>query len=114
MRDKERGRSVRPRREPIQEGSFLVSQKSDWFEIVVTGESMWPVLVPGKHYVARRDVEPAVGDIAVATHPYDPTQTIVKRVSAIADGNYTLTGTVSWSSSFSVPRSAIMGVIASD
>jgi hypothetical protein len=105
---------------------------SNTFEIVVTGESMWPVLVPGKHYTARRDLEPKTGDVVVATNPRDASQTIVKRVTAIQENRqpktvqrktkrfsvngsrfpaYTLSGTVSWSSSFEVTRPQILGVI---
>lgn len=115
------------------------------FTVLVTGESMWPVLVPGRRYTARRGAEPRVGDIVVAQHPTDSSTTIVKRVTAIQASSeqphfavlrrgrqavsskgtavsdrspftahrslFTLTGTVSWSSTFTVPRSAILGVV---
>lgn len=81
------------------------------FEVLVSGESMWPVLVPGKRYAARRDGELHVNDVVVAIHPSDPAQTIVKRVSAISNGVYTLSGTVSWSSTFEVTRQQILGVL---
>jgi len=89
------------------------------FEIIVTGESMWPVLVPGKRYMARRDVEPCVGDIVVARNPKHPSETIVKHISRIAivsiydlpTTTYELIGTVSWSSTFIVDRASILGVV---
>jgi len=81
------------------------------FEITVTGESMWPVLVPGKRYKADRDLEPRVGDIVVAQHPTDPSTTIVKRVATIIGGRYSLVGTVSWSANITVERSQILGVV---
>lgn len=89
---------------------------SNQFEILVTGESMWPVLVPGKRYMARRDAEPNLGDIVVAMNPSDPSQTIVKRVSGMTHPespmtHYSLIGTVSWSSTFVVARPEILGVL---
>ncbi len=111
VRDRKDSRSARPRKGTIQEVPFLVSQKIGSFQVVVTGESLWPDLVPGKRYVARRDVEPQLGDIVVATNLNDPSQAIVKRVSAINDGLYTLSGTVSWSATFTVARPQIIGVV---
>lgn len=99
------------------------------FDIVVTGESMWPVLVPGQRYLARRDLDPKLGDIVVARHPYNSSTTIVKRVVKIQanskqrsanrrsepftihDSRFTLSGTVSWSSTSTVTRPQILGVI---
>lgn len=89
------------------------------FEIVVTGESMWPMLVPGQRYTARRNVEPVVGDIVVAKHPDDSSTTIVKRVTRIVidptydlpTTTYELSGTISWSSQLVVSRPQILGVL---
>lgn len=83
----------------------------DRFEVLVTGESMWPVLIPGKRYIARRDQEPAVGDIVVAINPNDAANTIVKRLTVINGDKYQLVGTVSWSSTFAVTRQQILGVL---
>jgi len=88
---------------------------------------MWPVLVPGQCYTTRRNVEPAVDDIVIAQHPTDSSQTIVKRIVAISEQQsansngsrpfadshllFTLAGTVSWSSTFTVTRPQIFGVL---
>ncbi len=109
------GRSARPRRDAIKMSPSW--SRNETFEILVTGESMWPELVPGQRYTARRDVEPKLGDIVVAQHPTDSSQTIVKRVASIIPSSdirpltFRLSGTVSWSSTFKVSRPQILGVI---
>ena len=109
---------------------LLLTAYCSRFTVLVTGESMWPALIPGRRYTAQSGVEPQINDIVVAKHPHDPSSTIVKRVSEIQVSSeqqgvrsgskpftvhrslFTLTGTVSWSSRFTVDRTAIVGVIS--
>lgn len=62
----------------------------------VTGESMLPLLRPGDEITfdpfAYRRNSPQIGDIVVAIHPYRDKLTIIKRITAIASGEYFLTG----------------------
>lgn len=86
------------------------------FQVVVSGESMWPVLIPGRHYTAHSNAEPVIGDIVVAQHPNDASTTIIKRLTAITHlqtqvPHYHLESTVSWGSTFTVSRQQILGVI---
>lgn len=81
------------------------------FLVRVSGESMWPSLVPGRRYWATSLLKPRVGDVVVAVHPHDHTIFVVKKITT-HDGNaYGLDGTVPWSSSFTVPADTVVGVL---
>lgn len=84
------------------------------FRVKVSGESCWPDLVPGKSYPASRLRAPGVGDYVVFPDPIHEASTSgwwVKKIKRI-DGNILhVGGTVSWSSSCTVPRIRVLGTI---
>ncbi len=107
---------MRIRRSPIRFTKGLWQQlrrrvAHPLFLVRVSGESMWPRLVPGRRYFATSLLSPRVGRIVVCAHPHEAGQLLVKRVERIADGKLHLGGTVDWSSSYVVPRAAVWGVI---
>jgi hypothetical protein len=89
------------------------------FRVRVSGESMWPGLVPGRHYWASGLLKPRVGDTVVAEHPREPGTFVVKKVTVLngerngrkADRQVSLDGTMPWSSSFVVAADSIAGVL---
>ncbi len=81
------------------------------FRVEVSGESLWPELVPGRTYWATGLLKPGVGNYAVFRNPDEAGKFIVKKVKHIENGTYDLVGTVSWSSSYQVPKSEILGRI---
>ncbi len=79
------------------------------FKVQVSGESLWPELVPGRIYWATGLLAPKAGDYAVFRSPDEPGKFVVKKVKSVQDGLYELVGTVPWSSSYKVPKSQILG-----
>lgn len=66
--------------------------KSVLFWVDVAGDSMSPVLVSGRSYLASCLLRPRVGRIIVFTHPHSPNKRMVKRVSKIIDQDYVVAG----------------------
>ena len=62
----------------------------------VTGRSMLPLLQPGDEVIVNRkayqDQPPEPGDVALAWHPYQPTQKIIKLVAAVESDRCLLIG----------------------
>jgi hypothetical protein len=81
-----------------------------FFLVRVSGESMWPSFVPGKHYAASGLLRPRVGDDVVARNPNED-GFVVKKITAHRGENWELNGTVPWSSSFTVAPQDVVGVV---
>ena len=81
------------------------------FQVTVAGESMWPVLVPGKTYWASSLVPLAVGKIVVAQNPVNSKTYLIKKIHSLSGSQLKLAGTVSWSSSPTVDRQNVLGVL---
>lgn len=76
------------------------------FRVTVTGESMWPILVPGQTYWASSLLPIRVGSIVVAKMPH---RTIVKLVDTVDEDTIRLIGTRNRSTPITVNQSAILG-----
>ncbi len=89
--------------------------KPPLFLVKVDGESLWPELVPGKHYLATSLLKPTVGDYIVFKNPNDVRAIFVKKINAVRDGLYEVVGTIPWSSSSEefgmVPEELVLGKI---
>ncbi len=81
------------------------------FRVRVTGESMWPRLVPGKTYWASSLLKPSIGKIIVFRDPNDLRQYIVKQIIQYNGETVIVSGTVSWSNSYSIRQEQILGVL---
>ncbi len=81
------------------------------FRIKVTGESLWPELVPGKTYWASRFKQPKPGRLVVCLNPDTPANFLIKKVQSIIGRQVYLTGTVSWSTNYHVDEDAILGTV---
>ena len=86
------------------------------FVVCVEGESMWPVLVPGRRYLASALGVVRVGDCAVFRNPKETSRVFVKKVAAVYHGDYyIMESAVSWGSSSKdfgpVPRDHILGKV---
>jgi phage repressor protein C with HTH and peptisase S24 domain len=81
----------------------------------VSGESAWPVLVPGKRYLATALLNPKKGDFIIFRNPKVNSEVYVKKVEEIKDGAYRVNGLVSWSSSSNdfglVDKNLVLGKI---
>ncbi len=84
-----------------------------FFLVRVSGESMWPLLVPGRRYLASSLLAPRQGRIVVAPNPSYPPELLIKRVERVEGQRLHLGGTVGWSSSYVVPRQSVYGVLLS-
>lgn len=80
------------------------------FFVRISGESMWPTLVPGRRYLATSLLRPRVGRIVVAQHPYE-SRFIVKKIDKITADRLHLVGLVSWSDSYTLGSDALIGVV---
>ena len=69
------------------------------FFVRVEGESMWPVLVSGKRYIASNVFGPRPGDIAVFRRPKETSRIFVKRVVGASGDCFMMESAVSWGSS---------------
>lgn len=83
--------------------------KFPFFTVKVEGESGWPILIPGKFYLASNLFQPKSGDFIVFKNPKNIEQIFVKRVSRIIDNGYWVESLVSWGFS-----SNDFGLITSD
>lgn len=81
------------------------------FRVKVTGESLWPVLVPGQYYWASSLVCPRPGRIVVFHDPADTERFLVKKITRQEGQSFILEGTVSWSSSYRARENAILGCV---
>lgn len=85
------------------------------FVVKVRGESMLPVLVPGKSYWASGLLPVRKGSIVVLQHANGEPAHMVKRVRACYRGGYAVESAASWGVSGEtigiVPRSAVQGVL---
>ncbi|GEM_PF-1278450 len=84
-----------------------------FFLVRVSGESMWPLLVPGRRYLASSLLAPRPGRIVVAPNPSYPPELLIKRVEWLEGQQLHLGGTVAWSNSYVVPRQSVYGVLLS-
>ena len=66
------------------------------FLVRVDGESMWPVLVPGRRYLASRFGVLRVGDLAVFRNPKENEKIFVKKIREVLAYSYIMESTVSW------------------
>lgn len=88
-----------------------------FFFVRVRGESMWPVLVPGRRYLATTFMKARDGDIVVADTPDGiVVKRVVRCVCALAsrhtlEPHLHLSGMVSWSSAYVVSPEQICGVL---
>ena len=78
---------------------FYRGLSSILFLVRVDGESLWPMLVPGKRYFASGLLLPRVGDFAVFRNPRDPARVFVKRVAGVKKDFYRMESVVSWGAS---------------
>ena len=78
----------------------------------VSGESMWPTLIPGRRYLATSLLGPRCGRIVVCTNPNEP-GLLVKKIETIAGDKLHIGGLVPWSDSYDVKLDAVYGVIVS-
>lgn len=69
------------------------------FRVKIEGDSAWPQLIPGKYYFATSIKKPKKGDFIVFQNPKDKLRIFVKKVHSIDGDYYTVSGSVSWSSS---------------
>ena len=96
---------------------FLLTNffKHPLFLVRVEGESLFPVLVPGRRYLASAWGVLRVGDFAVFSNPKEKQEIFVKRVAGRGRDGYIMESTVSWGSSSHdfgpVPRNLILGKI---
>ncbi|HLD31103.1 MAG TPA: S26 family signal peptidase [Patescibacteria group bacterium] len=75
---------------PIKRAIFLIK---------IEGESMWPVLIPRRQYLATNMLPIRRGDLAVFYNPQNKQEIFVKRISRISNGKYYMESMVSWGSS---------------
>ena len=66
------------------------------FFVRVEGESLWPMLVPGRRYLASSCGVLRVGDFAVFENPKNREEIFVKRVAARHKDEYIMESAVSW------------------
>ena len=71
---------------------------------------MWPRLVPGKRYFATSLMKPKLGSFVVF-RDVSKNEVMVKQVVEVRDDAYVASGTVPWSSTHVVPRSAVIGTL---
>ena len=106
------------------------------FRVTVSGESCWPELVPSKTYFASCLRRPRVGDYVVFQNPHlqksapardmpphfplvddrllmgnNKTDFYIKKVLREKNGMLHLGGTVSWSSTRTIPQSSVIGTL---
>jgi phage repressor protein C with HTH and peptisase S24 domain len=67
-----------------------------FFVVRVSGESMWPALVPGKRYLATNVLRPKVGDMIVFRDRNNPEHVFVKRVRVVCPEGYEVESAVTW------------------
>jgi len=91
--------------------SNLHSFRYTIFRVKIEGESLWPKLIPGKMYYASNLRQPKEGRYVVFKNPRNKNESFIKKVSRIVDDAYFVEGTVSWSSSFTISRSDIIGTL---
>jgi hypothetical protein len=78
------------------------------FRVAVSGLSMFPELIPGKTYWASSFFRPRAGKRVVFEHRGEY---IVKKISRIEKNVVYLTGTTVWSSLYTIPSSAVRGIV---
>ena len=66
------------------------------FVVKVSGESMWPVLVPGTTHLATNLLRPRAGDMIVFRNRNNPADVFVKRVKRVRPEGYEVESAVSW------------------
>lgn len=66
------------------------------FRVRVSGESCWPVLVPGRSYWASAWIPVRVGDFVVFSNPADPAQVFIKKILGVRENGYEAGSLVSW------------------
>lgn len=85
------------------------------FFVRIEGESLWPELVPGKHYLATSLLKAHVGDYLVFKNPGNSSERFVKKIVRIAENGYEVAGTVPWAHSSKefglVQQSLVLGKI---
>lgn len=75
---------------------LIIFTRGILFRVRVSGESCWPVLVPGKAYWASALARIQKGDFIVFTNPADREQILVKKILSIQKRAYEVGSTVSW------------------
>ena len=99
----------------LYRGLASIAIASIIFVVRVEGESLWPVLVPGRRYLASRWGVLRIGDFAVFRNPKEKQEIFVKRVAGTGPGGYIMESTVSWGASSRdfgpVPHELILGKI---
>lgn len=95
--------------------SFRHLLKFALFTVKVYGESAWPVLIPGKTYLASRILPPRKGDFIVFQNPKNNKEIFVKQVQKCEVEGYRVSSLVSWGSSSEnfgiVDKNLILGKI---
>lgn len=76
--------------------AFRMTIPRIFFRVRVSGESCWPVLVPGRSYWASRLGRVRKGDFVVFTNPADYGQIFVKKILGMQKAAYEVGSTVSW------------------
>jgi len=86
-----------------------------FFTVQVSGESMWPDLVPGKRYIASSFFKPRIGHYLIFKNPKRPKEILVKKVVKIHPTYYEVAGTIPWAPSTDeigpVPKRNVLGKI---
>jgi hypothetical protein len=74
---------------------------------------MWPMLIPGRRYLATSLLDPRRGRLVICANPYEAGQFLVKKIDEIAGDKLHIGGLVPWSDSYDVTRDMVWGVIVS-
>ena len=83
------------------------------FVVRVSGESMWPALVPGKTYLATNILRPRGGDMIIFRNRNNCDRVFVKRVKGETPEGDEVESLVSWGSSGEqfgvIPHGEVLG-----
>lgn len=77
---------------------LLIRYSRVLFWVKVNGESCWPILIPGRKYLATNLLSPRLGSFIVFKNPKNKDEIFVKRITRIFDRGYAVDGLVSWAS----------------
>jgi hypothetical protein len=81
------------------------------FKVQVSGESCFPELISGKTYSASSMRRPKVGRYVAFKPQEKSANCVVKKITRIAPDALCVGGTVSWSSTYIIPCSAVVGTL---
>lgn len=83
------------------------------FVVQVEGESGWPLLIPGKRYLASNLLRPRQGDFIVFRNPASPSEILIKQLTSREGKGYRVESVRSWGTSSGqlgvIPRALLLG-----